>query len=104
MTARLFQRSALPHICMFGLAACSPAPAIDGPDAAEVAGTMQFVDVEGGCWGIALEHERVQPVGGLPPEFKKDGLAVYVQFEALSDFATTCQIGTPVKLKAIRKR
>ena len=103
MTERFFRRPALPHLCMLGLAACSPVPAVDAPAAGEVAGTMEFVDVEGGCWGIALERERVQPVG-LPAEFKRDGLAVLVQFEELPDFATTCQIGTPVKLQSIRKR
>lgn len=104
MTERRFRlASTLPHLCMFGLAACSPAPAIDGAATAEVAGTMQFVDVEGGCWGIVLQRGRIQPVS-LPAEFKQDGLQVLVQFEELSDFATTCQIGPPVKIKSIRKR
>lgn len=103
MREHFFRRPVLLSLCMLGLAACSPAPAIDAPAAGEVAGTMKFVAVEGGCWGIALEHERVQPVG-LPAEFKQDGLAVLVRFEELPDFVTTCQIGTPVKLKSIRKR
>lgn len=101
MTQRLV-RKALQAVCLFGLVACSPAPSVV-PAAAEIAGTMRFVEVEGGCWGIEIERERVQPTR-VPDEFKQDGLAVWVQFEVLSDVATTCQIGKPVDVKSIRKR
>ena len=42
-------------------------------------GTIEFLEIEGGCWTIQTESERYLP-RNLPEEFLVDGLAI--QFEA----------------------
>lgn len=70
----------------------------------EVAGTVRFIDVEGGCWAIELAAERVHALR-IPDEFKAHGLKVYVQLEDMpADTITTCQIGAPKIVAAIRSR
>ena len=64
-------------------------------------GTVRFVEVEGGCWGIETAEEFLEPTN-LPAEFRVDGLRVIFEADG-TDFASTCQIGPIVRLRDIRR-
>ena len=61
-------------IAVLGLSACG----LLEPEIADD-GTIEFLDIEGGCWIIQTESEQYLP-RNLPEEFRVDGLAI--QFEA----------------------
>jgi len=42
-------------------------------------GTVEFLEIEGGCWIIQTELEQFNPIN-MPAEFRVDGLEI--QFEA----------------------
>ena len=66
-------------------------------------GTVQYVDVTGGCWRIvSYDGVNYEPVN-LPDEFKKDGLAVRFSAKRRDDVVTTCMVGQVVELLGIRK-
>ncbi|MDX1495196.1 MAG: hypothetical protein R3253_14100, partial [Longimicrobiales bacterium] len=63
------------------------------PDFNGTLGTVVFLDVEGGCWGIETDEELVEPIN-LPEEFRTHGLAVRFSASEARDAASICQIGT----------
>ena len=69
-----------------------------------VAATVQFVQVEGGCWTLLTsDGERYLP-RVLPEEFRQDGLPVFVRFEVRPDMGSTCAVGDVVEIEQIRLR
>jgi len=68
-----------------------------------VEGTVQYVDVEGGCWRIVgYDGVNYEPVN-LPDEFKKDGLAVRFSAKRREDLVSQCMVGQIVELLGIRR-
>jgi hypothetical protein len=65
-------------------------------------GTVQYVDVSGGCWRIVgSEGVNYEPVN-LPDEFKKDGLVVRFSAKYREDLVTKCMVGRLIELLGIR--
>ena len=73
---------------------------ITSPDLDQL-GTVEFVDVEGGCWTIESNGETYEPIN-LPEEMREDGLAVEFEATVRDDMASICQVGTIVELVRIR--
>ncbi|MFQ5529233.1 MAG: hypothetical protein ACE5FP_02700 [Gemmatimonadota bacterium] len=94
------------HRVALGLAAalavsCS---SVAEPDPIEVAATVQFVAVEGGCWSLVTDNgTRYEPVN-LDPSFQSDGLKVDVTLRPRTDLASICQVGEIVEVESIRLR
>ncbi len=63
-------------------------------------GTVRFVNVEGGCWGIESGGTMYEPVN-LPESMRIDGLAVVYEAERTTDLASICQIGPIIRLLRI---
>jgi len=64
-------------------------------------GTIRFLDVEGGFYGILGDSgERYLPLT-MPDEFQKDGLRVRFTVKPRSDVATVFQWGTVVEIVEI---
>jgi len=65
-----------------------------------VVGTIQFVNVEGGCYRLETANGRsFELVGKFP---KKDGLQVKVRGKLLQDAATICQVGQPLRVESVQ--
>jgi len=66
-------------------------------------GTVVFIDLEGGFYGIVTDDgERYLPLD-LPADYEKDGLRVRFSADVVNDTATIQQWGTPVDLIEIEK-
>ncbi len=63
--------------------------------------TVQFVELEGGCWTLDLAGERLLPLA-LPEEFRVDGLRVRVSLQ-LVEAATICMMGRAVEIESIER-
>jgi len=83
----------------FVLAAALASCGITGPDV-EADGTVRFVDVEGGCWGIETDDVMYEPIN-LRESFRIDGLEVDFEAEERTDLSSICQIGVIVELTEI---
>lgn len=87
------------------LFACAPSPPTDDSLAhkgTELAGTVRFHDVEGGCWAIELDNAvTVQPLNLTPP-FQQAGLKIKVQLEDVSGASSVCQVGELKNIVSIR--
>lgn len=64
-------------------------------------GTVQYIELEGGFYGIVDEKgNRYQPLN-LPRAFKKDGLPVAFRAEPAEGILTLQMWGTPVRITSI---
>jgi hypothetical protein len=97
---------------MFGLAcSAAPEPGISGDAGAPLTAgqvlttdaTVQFVNVEGGCWVLATPGGRYQPVS-LPSEFQVDGKLVRVSLRAAPDVMSICMVAPIVRVDSISAR
>ena len=82
----------------FLLAGCG----LSGPETFTETGTVERLQLEGGCWSLQTEAERYEPTN-LPPEFEEDGLRVRFEAEVRTDLASICQIGPIVELHDIER-
>ncbi len=70
-------------------------------DTITVVGSVEFIQIEGGCWAILdVDQTRYEPIN-LPEEFRKDGLAVRAVLVPREDLVSTCQIGEIVEILTI---
>jgi hypothetical protein len=60
-------------------------------------GTVEFVDIEGGCWVIEAGGTTYEPIN-LPAGMREDGLAVEFVAVTRDDRASTCQVGPIIEL------
>jgi hypothetical protein len=68
----------------------------------EAQGTITYVGLEGGFWGIlASDGRKFDPVN-LPDKFKKDGLIVRVKLRPRDELAGTHMWGQMVEVIEIR--
>jgi hypothetical protein len=65
--------------------------------------SIQFLNLEGGCWAIEVANKSYQPLN-LPPEFRRDGLLVRVAFRERKDRVSICMIGPIVEILSIERR
>ncbi len=77
----------------------SPADSKTGAIPAQtVTGTVCYMDVEGGFYGIVTDDgKKLDPVN-LPQEFQKDGLRIRARVEPLHDRVSIRMWGTPVRI------
>ena len=64
--------------------------------------TVRCLGIEGGCWALSVNNENYEPTN-LPPEFKVNGMSVYVRFNTKPGAASICMIGPIVTIETIRK-
>jgi hypothetical protein len=75
-----------------------------GPDTVRVDATVEFLQVEGGCWSLlADDGVRYEPTN-LANEFRQDCLAVETTHEPQDDRGSTCQVGEIVAVLSIQRR
>ena len=67
------------------------------------AGTILYVDLEGGFYGIAGDDGTMYLPMNLEPEFRNDGQRVAFEYESVIDAATIQMWGTPITLTYIEK-
>ena len=66
-------------------------------------GTVTYIDLEGGFYGIVADDgERYLPAD-LPEEYRIDGLRVWFTADVAHDIATIQQWGTPVDIVSVEK-
>lgn len=71
---------------------------------ATLAASVQFLELEGGCWTLEVgEGVHYQPIN-LPDEFLHDGLLVSAELLRRDDFGSTCQVGPMVEVLSISRR
>lgn len=74
------------------------------PDPAQIAATVEFLNVEGGCWSLlASDGVRYEPVD-LGEEFREDGLQVTATVRPLAEVASVCAVGKLVAILRIQRR
>jgi hypothetical protein len=82
----------------------NPTPVTPAPPSPNgVNATVEFVELEGGCWAIKVGNVRNQPTN-LGSDFKHDGLAVRVVLKEVQGMASVCQIGPMVEIVSIQRR
>jgi len=92
---------AVPLLCLL-LLGCDGSgrefPTLDPkPKVVEGIGTVEFRDVEGGCWAIMTDTGNSYEPVGLSDSFKEDGLRVQFTVRTL-DGASICMVGVPVEV------
>ena len=79
----------------------SPVPS---SDVVRVNGTVRHLGMEGGFWAVQGDNGTTyDPMGGVPLEFQKDGLRVYIEAKVRSDQAGIHQAGPIVEIITIRR-
>lgn len=74
------------------------------PVSTQIVATVEFLNVEGGCWSLlASDGVRYEPVD-LGEEFRADGLRVTATVRPLEDVGSVCQVGKIVEIESIRRR
>lgn len=69
----------------------------------EAAGTVRYVDLEGGFYGIVADDSTRYDPSGLPEEFQEDGLRVRFRAEPQEDVMTTRMWGRVIHLLDIER-
>lgn len=82
-------------VCISGCLGEPEPPSVSG------AGTVQFIDLEGGFYGIVADDGTQYLPLNLPAEFSEDGLAIEFTGYLREDVATIQQWGTPLELTEI---
>ena len=90
----------------FIAASCSSAPesAAIPADSFVVQGTMEFLNIETGCWVLnAIDGKRYQPAGEDLNILWKNGLIVSLRVRRMGGIASICQAGQIVEVLEILK-
>jgi hypothetical protein len=86
--------------------ACASVPVepFESSKRAVVDASVEFLNVEGGCWTIEVgEHVHYLPLN-LPEEFRSDGLKIRTELLRRDDYGSTCMVGPVVEVISIRRR
>ncbi len=70
------------------------------PDLSEI-GTVEFLDLEGGCWVLETERATYSPIN-LPDSLRIDGLDVRFEADFVDDVAGFCP-GRIIQLERISR-
>lgn len=73
------------------------------PDVIEGTGTVQFIDLEGGFYGIVADDGSRYDPSDLPAEFQEDGLRVEFRAERREGVVTMRMWGQVVRLIEIER-
>jgi hypothetical protein len=73
-------------------------------DQTHVLGTVQFVNVEGGCWRVLGTDGTSYEPTNLAPSFRVDGLEVSMVLTRATNAGSYCMVGQLVELVSIEKR
>ena len=82
-------------------ATCSVTTGPGGPFG--ISATVQFAQVEGGCWTLVTSEGTVYEPLDLPKELQEVGLRVRVWIEDVEDVASICMVGQVVEITEIRR-
>lgn len=83
--------------------ACTSGNNATNEDVIETTGTVQYVDLEGGFYGLVAEDGTRYDPSGLPEEFQEDGLPVRFRAEPRENVLTTRMWGEVVRLIEIER-
>ena len=73
------------------------------PENFSAAGTVRFIDLEGGFYGIeGNDGEHYDPMN-LPEDYQEDGLKIQFQFEESKGMASTRMWGRIIKLNHLER-
>lgn len=87
-----------------GLMACaSSAPTTDG-DVIEETGTVQFVELEGGFYGIVTDDGQRYDPTNLAEAYQEDGLRVRFRARERDDMASIRMWGSIVEIISIQRQ
>jgi hypothetical protein len=89
-------------VALFGCGGTSTLP-LDASAAPAVNASIRFLNLEGGCWTIAVTDAYYLPLN-LPADFKRDGLPVRVEFRERDDYGSICMVGPVVEILSIQSR
>ena len=64
-------------------------------------GTVTYIDLEGGFYGLVTDDGRNYLPGNLPAEYRQDGLRVQFSADVQEDVAGIQMWGTPVEIRSI---
>lgn len=85
---------------------CSLAPIVvsadGGPAEVNFRGTVKYINLEGGFWGILAEDGKKYDPVNLADEYKKDGLTVQVAAKVRNSYSIHMW-GTIIEITAISK-
>ena len=86
------------------LACRQPTDPLASSKLATVNAAVEFLNLEGGCWTIAIS-ERVHYLPlNLPDEFRRDGLRVRARLLRRVDYGSYCMVGPVVEILSIQAR
>lgn len=66
--------------------------------------TVEFLDLEGGCWRLTQADGIGYEPLSLPDDFRQHGLAVRATLRLRTDLASICQVGPIAEVLAIERR
>lgn len=78
-----------------------PAPRTPAPASISTTGTVRYLDISGGFWGIVADDGRKFDPMGLDARFQKEGLRVRIEAIPETDMMSTHMWGTLVTLTHI---
>jgi hypothetical protein len=84
-------------------AACTPGNNTSRNGIIEGTGTVQYVELEGGFYGLVADDGTRYDPSGLPEAFQEDGLRVSFQVEPREGVLTTRMWGQVVSLIEIER-
>ena len=88
-------------VLVIGLAACRGSRNYSGDSSFEATGTVEYVELEGGFYGIVTDDgRRLDPID-LADEFKVDGLRIRVRARPATGRLGTHMWGTMVEIAEI---
>ena len=76
----------------------------EDPNLIRVKGTIQFMTVEGGFWAVRGDDDvTYDPINGVPPAFRTEGLRVRLEAKRRQDAASIHMAGPIVEIITIAK-
>lgn len=94
LTVGIFSPTTLPAL------ANPPISAQAQPVTVNLTGTIKKLAIEGTCYQLAADDGKKYELMGKFP--KTDGTKVRVSGVVVTDMATICQVGQPLKVKTVR--
>jgi len=90
--------------CQKGRDSAAGGPVQPSQEGQAITGTVRYVNVEGGFYGIETDDgTKLDPVN-LPDRFKKDGLGIKARVETLQDQVSSHMWGQLVRILTIEPR